>query len=46
MKKHLTGYEFSPSNKLELGLDYRLDSFLNDKTRNRFWIGINFYQRI
>jgi hypothetical protein len=40
------GYEFSDSKKLELGLDYRMDSFINDSSRNRFWIGINWFQSI
>jgi hypothetical protein len=40
------GYEFSDSNKLELGLDYRMDSFINDSSRNRFWIGANWFQSI
>jgi len=40
------GYEFSPSTKIELGLDYRLVLFLNDNAINRFWIGVNFYQAI
>ena len=37
------GYLFSNKQKLELGLDYRLDSFLNNSTRNKLWIVINFY---
>jgi hypothetical protein len=38
------GYVVSPKNKLEFGLDYRVDSFINDSQRNRFWLGLNFYQ--
>lgn len=37
------GYTFSDANKLELGLDYRLNSFLSDSSRHRFWIGVNWY---
>ena len=42
----LLGYTISASNKLELGLDYRIDSFVNANTRNRLWIGVNFYSSI
>jgi len=37
------GYLFSNKQKLELGLDYRLDSFLKSPSRNKFWIVINCY---
>lgn len=40
------GYVFSPANKLEFGLDYRVDSFIEGNPRHRFWIGLNFYQSI
>lgn len=40
------GYVFSPANKIEFGLDYRVNSFIEDKPRHRFWIGLNFYQSI
>ncbi len=40
------GYVFSSSKKLELGLDYRMDSFIKDSSRNRFWIGVNWFQSI
>lgn len=39
----LLGYEFTDNNKLEGGLDYRLDSFINDDTRQRFWGSISWY---
>jgi hypothetical protein len=42
----LIGYVPSPSGKLELGLDYRIDSFLNGRARNRFWLTLNVYQSI
>lgn len=38
------GYQFSDTKKLEWGIDYRIDSFLVDSSRNRFWVGINWYQ--
>lgn len=40
------GYELSPNNKLELGFDYRIDSFISGMPRNRLWIGLNFYQSL
>jgi hypothetical protein len=42
----LLGYNFVDKSKLELGLDYRLDSFLHDTTRNSFWVSINWFFRI
>ena len=42
----LLGYNFVDKSKLELGLDYRLDSILNDTTRNSFWLSINWFFRI
>jgi hypothetical protein len=38
------GYVVSQKNKLEFGVDNRVDSFINDNMRNRFWLGLNFYQ--
>lgn len=40
------GYAFQNNKKLELGLDYRLDSFLEGGSRHRFWFGFNWYQGI
>lgn len=40
------GYYLSPSNKIEFGIDYRIDSFINSPPRNRLWLGLNFYQGI
>lgn len=37
------GYTLFPSSKIELGVDYRADSFINNATRNRLWLGLNFY---
>jgi hypothetical protein len=42
----LIGYNFVDKSKLELGLDYRLNSFLNDNPRNSFWLSINWFFRI
>ena len=42
----LIGYAFTANSKFELGLDVRLDSFLNTKLRNRSWLSLNFYQSI
>ena len=42
----LLGYNFVDKSKLELGLDYRVDSFLNGTTRNSFWLSINWFFRI
>ncbi len=39
----LLGYNFEKNSKLEVGLDYRLDSFLNDNLRNSFWFNINWF---
>ncbi|MDC8004081.1 DUF2490 domain-containing protein [Aureisphaera galaxeae] len=40
------GYNISESSKLELGLDYRLDSFIDSSPRHRFWTAINWYMSI
>lgn len=40
------GYALSPRTKLEIGLDNRIDSFINDQLRNRLWLGINLYHSI
>jgi len=39
----LLGYKINPKNKFEFGLDYRLSSFLNAQTDNRFWITAQLY---
>lgn len=38
------GYVFTDTSKLEFGLDYRINSFVNGPASHRFWIGVNFYQ--
>ena len=40
------GYKLSETNKLELGIDYRLDTFLEGQSRHRFWTAINWYLAI
>jgi len=40
------GYRFTDSKKIELGLDYRLDSFFGTGSRQRFWLVLNWYQVI
>ncbi len=39
----LLGYQFSDSNKLEGGLDYRWSNFINNPSDHRFWIIINWF---
>jgi hypothetical protein len=40
------GYVITPKNKLELGIDYRVDSFVRQVAEKNVWIGLNFYQSI
>lgn len=42
----LLGYKLNEGNKLEFGLDYRLDSFLESVTKNHFWTSINWYLKL
>ena len=42
----LLGLKLNEGNKLELGLDYRLDSFLENQTKNHFWTSINWYLKL
>lgn len=37
------GYTFADTQKLELGLDYRINSFIDGPSSHRFWIAINYY---
>lgn len=39
----LLGYNLSDQFKIESGLDYRVNSFLNNNTRNSYWIAFNFF---
>lgn len=40
------GYNFNRNSKIELGIDYRLNSFIRLTPANRFWIGINYFQSL
>lgn len=40
------GYKLSDANKVELGIDYRLSSILQDERRNSFWLKVNGFIRI
>lgn len=40
------GYALSNSQKLEIGIDYRLDSFINQSPEHTFWLGVNWYKSI
>lgn len=37
------GYAYTDNNKLELGLDYRLDSIFTPNLRSNFWISLGWY---
>ncbi|WP_394747052.1 DUF2490 domain-containing protein [Spongiimicrobium salis] len=37
------GYVFTDSNKVEFGLDYRINSFLNGPSSHRFWWTVNWF---
>lgn len=39
----LAGFEFTDSNKLEIGVDYRLSSFIDGNSRSSFWFNIGWY---
>ncbi len=37
------GHIFSHSNKLELGLDYRINNFIHNNTKNSYWVVVNWF---
>ncbi|WP_326986214.1 DUF2490 domain-containing protein [Chryseobacterium sp. MP_3.2] len=37
----LLGFNFRNDKKVEMGMDYRLDSFLQNNTRHSFWMNVN-----
>lgn len=39
----LIGYDITDDNKIEFGLDYRVNSFLNNNTNHRFGLSINWF---
>lgn len=40
------GYAITQNNKFEVGVDYRVNSFLENNTSNRFWMSFNWYLSI
>lgn len=42
----MLGYAINKRHKIELGLDYRINSFINQSARHRFWTAINWYIEI
>jgi hypothetical protein len=40
------GYKFTDANKLEVGLDYRIDGFVNGFAEHVFWVSVNWYLKI
>jgi hypothetical protein len=42
----LLGYDLSNRYKLEVGLDYRVSSFLRNETSHRYWAALNFFVEI
>ncbi len=40
------GYKFNQRNKTELGVDYRLDSFLNARSQHTYWINLSWFYGI
>ncbi len=40
------GYDLNDRFKIETGLDYRVDSFLDNNTRHSFWLSLNFFIEI
>lgn len=42
----LLGYDMADNFKIETGLDYRVDSFLNNKPEHSYWMVLNFFIEI
>lgn len=42
----LLGYQFKERNKFELGLDYRIDSFVSDVSSHSFWMSLNWFLKL
>jgi len=40
------GYKLTENNKVELGIDYRFDAFVDEGSRNRFFGFINWYTKL
>lgn len=39
----LLGYHIAGSNKIETGVDYRVNSFLTNNSRHTFWLSLNWF---
>ena len=39
----LLGYKFTDNNKTEIGLDYRINSFIRNGSNSSFWVSINWF---
>ncbi len=39
----LLGYEITGNNKIEIGIDYRVNTFLNNYSKQSFWINLNWF---
>lgn len=39
----LLGYQFTDNNKLEIGPDYRISSFLESSPRSVYWLSVNWF---
>ena len=42
----LLGYGISDDHKIELGLDYRVNSFVSSITQHSFWVSLNWFMEI
>lgn len=42
----LLGYDLTSDFKIEAGMDYRINSFLNKNTRHSYWMSFNFFVEI
>ncbi len=40
------GYSLNAKNKFELGLDYRINSFIDNESSSSFWLAINWYYKL
>lgn len=42
----LLGYDLADNNKIEMGLDYRVNSFLKSRSEHSFWVSLNWFIEI
>ncbi len=42
----LLGYDIDAKHKIEMGLDYRVNSFLKQNTEHSFWVSLNWFVEI